>query len=203
MCAWGTSPPPLSSLELLQRLFCGGAEREQTRRPPQSHQPQCTTCFPITWQAPQRGSKFICHPEKKNKGQRKQQLLHASLRNFALCGAGGSRGWGQARHPAALPQFRPEWPGSPPLASPQLPTSPPSPIVPYPPFATHTSAFLLCPLSPALPAPLPSPSPLLLLVSWGWNLEAPAAQQEGVHTASLKEGGARGLKPGGLMKGLD
>lgn len=192
MCAWGTSPPPLSSLELLQRLFCGGAEREQTRRPPQSHQPQCTTCFPITWQAPQRGSKFICYPEKKNKGQRKQQLLHASLRNFALCGAGGSRGWGQARHPAALPQFRPEWPGSPPLASPQLPTSPPSPVVPYPPFATHTSAFLLCPLSPALPAPpsfaLPAPSPCFVGVGPGGS-------------CSTAGGGAHGFSKGGWSPG--
>lgn len=96
MCPWETSPPPLPSLELLRRLFLrwSGAGREQTRRPPQSHQPQCTTCFPITWQAPQRGSKFVRHPEKKNKGQRKQQLLRASLRNFALCGAGGSQGVG-------------------------------------------------------------------------------------------------------------
>lgn len=32
MCPWETSPPPLPSLELLRRLFCGGAERGGSRQ---------------------------------------------------------------------------------------------------------------------------------------------------------------------------
>lgn len=208
MCPWETSPPPLPSLELLRRLFLrwSGAGREQTRRPPQSHQPQCTTCFPITWQAPQRGSKFVRHPEKKK--QRPEKAAVAPRQFEKLCSLRGGRKLGGGGRPGILrlrPTFAPRGPAL--LRSP-LPNSPP--LLPPPSPLTHLLPptllpFFLCSFSPGLPPPPPaSPSPLLLLVLGRWDLEAPAARQERVHSGSRKEGGAQGLKPGGLpIRGLD
>lgn len=88
-------------LPLLSSLPRGLGRRGPTRRPPLSHQTQCSTCFPITWQARQRCSKFIFYPER---GKQRQGRPAAALGQLGkLCSQpGGTEPAGRARRQGAL-----------------------------------------------------------------------------------------------------
>lgn len=94
----------------------GLGRRGPTRRPPLSHQTQCSTCFPITWQARQRCSKFIFHPER---GKQRQGRAAAALGQLGkLCSQpGGTEPAGRARRQGALSDPPPASARAPPPAS--------------------------------------------------------------------------------------